>query len=389
MIESRHQNMSIRKRPSKKALAGYTYQVYFPYVDSMGVHREYFKGGFKTKKEAQTHEAIKRKEFIDYGDVLENREITFNQVFEEYMDVEGKRKYAKSTYQYYMYTYKKCIRYCIGNRKILTLKYRDIQKFFNGLNDGLSTAKNIKKVFNVTFTYALKNGYIRENPMPLVKLQITPRETENKVVSTITKEQLDEIIRNIIVVDKFTPDFDYTQFNYYSYAVALFIGWYTGLRVSETFGLKKSDFDFENNIIHVQRRLEYHGVSKKKLETTDKMKTKKSKADIPLVSKLKEGLEVWFEKNPYQNVICDIYGNYIHPSAFNYRVRNISLKLGIDFHYHCLRHSFTSNLINNDVKPNVAMELVRHSDIKTTLGVYTHIKESEKSDVLEKVFEEE
>ena len=76
--------MSIRKRPSKKALSGYTYQVYFPYVDSMGIHREYFKGGFTTKKDAQTHEAIKRKEFMDYGDVLANREITFNEVFEEY-----------------------------------------------------------------------------------------------------------------------------------------------------------------------------------------------------------------------------------------------------------------------------------------------------------------
>lgn len=35
---------------------------------------------------------------------------------------------------------------------------------------------------------------------------------------------------------------------------------------------------------------------------------------------------------------------------------------------------------------NVTMELVRHSDIKTTLGVYTHIKEAEKADVLEEVF---
>ena len=98
--------MSIRKRPSKKALSGYTYQVYFPYVDSMGIHREYFKGGFTTKKDAQTHEAIKRKEFMDYGDVLANREITFNEVFEEYMEVEGVAKYAHSTKLYYQNTYK-------------------------------------------------------------------------------------------------------------------------------------------------------------------------------------------------------------------------------------------------------------------------------------------
>lgn len=35
------------------------------------------------------------------------------------------------------------------------------------------------------------------------------------------------------------------------------------------------------------------------------------------------------------------------------------------------------------------MELVRNSDIKTTLGVYTPIKESEKTDVLENIFGKE
>ena len=50
------------------------------------------------------------------------------------------------------------------------------------------------------------------------------------------------MLQKIIVVNKHTRDFDYTQFNYYSYAVALFIGWYTGLRISETLGLKKSNF---------------------------------------------------------------------------------------------------------------------------------------------------
>ena len=381
--------MSIRKRASKKALSGYTYQVYFPYVDSMGVRREYIKGGFKTKKDATTHEAMKRNELIEYGDVYAKADISFNEIFEEYMDVEGKVKYARATYQYYTYSYKQFIKSTIGNRKILTLKYRDIQKFFNNLEVGVSTGKNIKKVFNVTFNYAIKNGYVRESPMIHVKLRLKPKETENKKVSTITKEQLDQIIEKVLVVDKFSPNFDYTQFNYYSYAVALYIGWYTGLRVSETFGLRKEDFDFDNNVIHIQRRLEYHGVKKKELYTTEKLKTAKSKADIPMVSKLKEGMLRWFQKNPYDYVICDIYGKLIHPSSFNMRINSVSKELGIDFHYHCLRHSFTSNLINNDVKPNVTMELVRHSDIKTTLGIYTHIKESEKTDVLESIFGKE
>ena len=74
------------------------------------------------------------------------------------------------------------------------MKYRDIQKFFNNLDVGVSTGKNIKKVFNVTFNYAIKNGYVRESPMGYVKLHFKLKETENKKITTITKEQLNQII---------------------------------------------------------------------------------------------------------------------------------------------------------------------------------------------------
>ena len=381
--------MPIRKRPSKKTKSGYTYQVYFPYVDSMGVRRDYFKGGFITKKDAQTHEAIKRNEIATYGDLYTNTSKTFNEVFEEFMDVEGYQSYSKSTIQYYMHSYTKHIKSSVGLSRLFNLKYRDIQKFFNGLQCGQSTAKNIKKIFNKTFSYAMKNGYIKENPMVYVKLQNKATERENKKVNVITKEELDRIIENMIIVDKHVPDYDYSQFNYYSYAVALLIGWYTGLRVSETCGLHKGDFDFENNTINIQRRLEYHSVKKDELYTVDKLKTKKSKSVIPLANKLKEILLLWFEKNPYEKVICDIYGNYILPGSMDARIRYICKKLDISFHYHCLRHSFTTNLIQNDVKPNITMELVRHSDISTTLGIYTHVKQSDKSEVIESVFGKE
>lgn len=382
--------MSIRKRPSKKTISGYTFQVYFPYVDSMGVHRVYFKGGFERKKDAQAHEVIKRKELMEYGDVLANREITFGEVFEEYMQLKGIPEYAKSTSMYYQYTYKQHIKDKMGKCKLRMLKFKDIQKYFNELDVGLSTAKNIKKIFDVTFRYGIEADYIRESPMRYVRLHMKPKKTEKKEAITITKEQLDQMIEKIIVVDKHTRDFDYTQFNYYSYAVALFIGWYTGLRVSETLGLKKEDFDFENNVINIERRLQYHGVKKNDLHDTDKLKTQKSKARIPLASKLKEGIQIWFEKNPYENVICDIYGNNILPASLNYRIKKVAIELGIpEFHYHCLRHTFATNLANNDIKPRVRMELVRHASVDTTENFYTHVSAENKTEALERVFGKE
>ena len=51
-----------------------------------------------------------------------------------------------------------------------------------------------------------------------------------------------------------------------------------------------------------------------------------------------------------------------------------------------LRHSFTTALIKNGIKPSVTKELVRHSNISTTLDIYTHVLEDDKSDAVNKVF---
>jgi len=40
--------------------------------------------------------------------------------------------------------------------------------------------------------------------------------------------------------------------------------------------------------------------------------------------------------------------------------------------FHCLRHSFITNLARSGVHPSVAQKLARHSDINLTLGRYTH-----------------
>jgi len=301
------------------------------------------------------------------------------------MKVEGK-KYARATEQYYLFTFNKYILNTIGNRKIFGLKYRELQIYFNELTCGLTNAVNIKKVFNVTYKYAMKNGYIKENPMKLVTLNIK-EESKIEKDKIISKQEFDEILDKIVIVDKRVPNMQYTKFNYQAYSIALSIGWYTGLRVSEVFGLKKSDFDFDNGLINIQRRLEYHKLKKDELYTVEKMKTDASKAIIPMAYPLKGILMKWFDENPYEWVIVDIHGCHIHPASLNARVRIICDKLGLyHFHFHCLRHTFVTSLIENDINPSVAKELVRHGNIKTTLDIYTHVRTENKQEALDKVF---
>ena len=42
------------------------------------------------------------------------------------------------------------------------------------------------------------------------------------------------------------------------------------------------------------------------------------------------------------------------------------------FHFHQLRHTYTSNLLANGAAPKDVQELLGHSDVGTTMNVYAH-----------------
>lgn len=367
--------MSIREREGKK---GITYQVYFPYKNELGISCIYRKGGFNTKKEAKAHETLLKAQIAKNGYLNQDCELTLDHVFKGYFETFKKRKVSKATIQHYENIYKNHIKQALGHYKIIKLKYPTLQKYFNecsNLSKGLQ--ENIKKVLNNVFKYACKCCYIENNPVSLVDLTgIEP--TEKK--KTITYQELEMIIET-------TKNRDCKDsFRNYSIVISLYIGYYSGLRLCETLALEKSDFDFINNEIHITKQLDCIGKQTKVLKTTNKLKTNSSSAVIPLAEPLKEILVKWFNKNPYNHVICDIEGNYIHDSFIKTTLKQISKKTNIYFHFHMLRHTFISNLANNGVEPQIAKELARHSDIATTMNIYTHVNEDKQKQAINNVF---
>lgn len=43
-----------------------------------------------------------------------------------------------------------------------------------------------------------------------------------------------------------------------------------------------------------------------------------------------------------------------------------------NFHFHTLRHTFTSNLLSNGAAPKDVQELLGHADVSTTMNIYAH-----------------
>lgn len=95
--------MSISKIKSKKY--GTVYQVDIRYKDHLGMSERHIKSGFIKMMEAKKYE----KEFLDKIELdklkANNCLKTFNDVFKEYMELEGKNKYANATKNYYLTNY--------------------------------------------------------------------------------------------------------------------------------------------------------------------------------------------------------------------------------------------------------------------------------------------
>ena len=70
------------------------------------------------------------------------------------------------------------------------------------------------------------------------------------------------------------------------------------------------------------------------------------------------------------------------PSTLGIVCRSVSKKLeGFeDFHFHQLRHTYTSNLLSNGAAPKDVQELLGHSDVSTTMNIYAHSTRKAKRD---------
>lgn len=363
--------MGIREVKNKK---GISYELNMT-VKENGITKRIYKT-FSSRKDAKNYEAMVRSNQIETGKIYKECTFTLNQVFDEFLQIDSNR-YQYNTIDTYKKKYNKYVRNSIGRAKILSVDYAMLQDFFNKLKDnGKSTNKKIKDSLSAVLTFAVKNNYIKGNPIQYVKV----------IGKDTTKEQ--EILPFEIFAEIVEELESSKSYNFHAYSFVLKLCYYTGLRISEALSLNKSDFDLKNDYITINKKLLYVGLKKEDLRVDDQTKTEASKSEVPIPEVFKEDIIQWFEENPYKKAICDEEGYYLQPHAIERAIKRIAEPLGVHYHNHMLRHTYTYNLYKNQTDLKTMQELLRHKNISTTIGIYTSIDKDHKKDSVNAVFSE-
>ena len=180
---------------------------------------------------------------------------------------------------------------------------------------------------------------------------------------------------------------------------AYLLGRYCGLRINETFGLKWDHVDFEAGTILIDRQMQYQ-------ESLIKLvgpKTQNSKRTIIMCDPLKRHLqekkrkrdedEVRFAALRQQNrrLIEDMDGSRIYSTdlvnclsdgkiqtvnSFKYPSREIKARLGINFKYHYLRHTFGTLMAEMNTPTHLLCNQMGHGNIHVTQRYYIAISKS-------------
>ncbi len=158
----------------------------------------------------------------------------------------------------------------------------------------------------------------------------------------------------------------------------------TGLREGELIKLKWADVHMDDQLLHVRSG-----------------KTKRSRRTLSLSDEIVQvfrqqwefqTLERLAHKDTWQEhglVFPSHHGKPLASSSMNEAWHAIQRRAGIpdDEHYrfHDLRHTCATHLAEAEVHPRVAMEILGHTNIATTMQIYTHVSKQSQRQAFEKL----
>lgn len=414
-------NVYVQKR-------GKVYQYQFAIASIDGKRKYKNKSGFRTKSEAIEAGVKAYNEYINVGHCIEPSKMSYSDYLDYWMKEHCEINLKYHTIQAYQNIIKNHIKPKLGFYMLSQLTTSVIQEFINNiyLEKGFSKnfLKNILKVLKGSLGYATDVvGFIKVNPSLKVRL---PKYDipDSDPVYILSNEEVEKILER----------FSNNPCVYYAFLTA----YYTGLRVSEVFGLTWDDIDFVKRTITVNKNIlkkNQAGGTKKRLISGNSTtvwyfgtcKTKGSYRTIEIGDTLLKALKKYKEEqiqnrkdygdtymkhykkivnNPYNNKseikIINAYAELEVPleevklvflkkngvfegtDSCKYPFKVIHYELGIPCRFHDFRDTHATRLIEAGADIKAVSKRLGHSNIRTTYEIYVKVTTKMESDTVEK-----
>ena len=342
-------NGSVRQRGST-----WSYRIDLGTINGKRKQKE--KGGFKSQKEAKQAMQLAIAEIIQKGELKESKKITLNEVFEEFILYEAPITRKHATIVRYQSLYNNYVN-VFGDIIMSNIAANDLQKFITSklIDDGLSN-DYVKSIYNfllVLWKYGLKNKYVLENVVEVIKPPKAYRSTSE--IKIYTMDEIKQIWHRI----------EHTN-NAHAFMLALKLG----LRIGEIYALRWQDIDFENNVVHINKQLQKQNINLKNKQDFDREffgNLYKSNKILDKTSKIEELLTV------YDFVNCKDDGQMLTTDSCKFISAVSKSDLNIHFKMHNLRHTHATLLLEKGLNPKYISERLGHSKLEFTLRLYTHI----------------
>lgn len=230
------------------------------------------------------------------------------------------------------------------------------------------TVQARKSVLNMIYRYAIGRRITKNNPTQAAELPTGLSSTKREPP---TAEQMEHIREGFCKPFGLFP----------------MLQLYTGMRRGELLALEWEDIDQERNVIKVNKAIEF-------INSTPHLKSTKTDAgerEIILLDELKQMLP-----NPGKGLVFPGKdGGYMHGYEYRYQWANWCASVGLAVERkdsgkrgadryevlvtsHQLRHYYATLLYEAGVGVKDAQTLLGHSNVQTTLNVYTHISKRQK-----------
>ena len=335
------------------------------------------KGNNKRKADAKLKEILAR-----YGDasVDFSKDILFTDFYEDWLETH-KHSIAPTTYDSYLMTFKVHILPFFKSKKLMVsrLTPKVFQQYVQEKLEKVSQNTVRKHLGNLSkcLDSAVKQNLIAINPVKRIE---TPKKTKYTGAKFYNETQMAQLLE----ISKTDP-----------LNIVILLTLTYGLRRSEVLGIRWSAVDFEADTLEIN-----HTVVKvdKTVHRLDSTKNESSHAKYPLARTVKAELLEWKAKQDYfkslqpkdfvdSGYVCTYNdGRPLSPNFVSQHFALLLKKGGMPhIRFHDLRHSSATYLHSLGFSLKEIQTWLRHSDIRTTMNIYTHIDMDAKNEMANKL----